>query len=86
MALAPRHTDCKKTSLLIALLILVTILRLNLQYSYFSVLIGISLEGILLAYIMLYFITNAATSIGKPLNNRAVCHFGMISYGLYLWQ
>jgi peptidoglycan/LPS O-acetylase OafA/YrhL len=76
----------KKTSGLIALLILVTILRLNLQYSYFSVLIGISLEGILLAYIMLYFITNANTSIGKLLNNRAVCHFGMISYGLYLWQ
>ncbi|MBS1800261.1 MAG: acyltransferase [Acidobacteria bacterium] len=75
-----------KISGLAALLVLVAVLRLNMQSSYFQALVGISLEGILLAYIMLYSIANPNTLIGKLLNNRVVCHFGIISYGLYLWQ
>jgi peptidoglycan/LPS O-acetylase OafA/YrhL len=48
--------------------------------------VGISLENVAIATILLYVVFRHESVPGKFLNNPIVRHIGMISYSLYLWQ
>ena len=48
--------------------------------------IGFSLENVAIAVILLYAVFRHESLLGKFLNLAPVRHFGVISYGLYLWQ
>ncbi len=48
--------------------------------------IGFSLENVAIAVILLYAVFRHESFLGKFLNLAPVRHFGVISYGLYLWQ
>jgi peptidoglycan/LPS O-acetylase OafA/YrhL len=48
--------------------------------------IGFSLENVAIAVILLYVVFRHESWIGKFLNLAPLRHFGMISYGIYLWQ
>lgn len=47
---------------------------------------GYSLEGIVISYLLLYFVTKHESVGGKILNSKLLVHIGLISYSLYLWQ
>ncbi len=48
--------------------------------------IGLTLDGLGIALILLWVIQNPDTPVGRLLNARPVVHLGLISYSLYLWQ
>ncbi len=48
--------------------------------------IGFSLENVAIAVILLYAVFRHESLFGKFLNLGPLRHFGVISYGLYLWQ
>jgi peptidoglycan/LPS O-acetylase OafA/YrhL len=48
--------------------------------------VGFSLENVAIAVILLYAVFRHESFLGKFLNLAPVRHFGVISYGLYLWQ
>jgi peptidoglycan/LPS O-acetylase OafA/YrhL len=48
--------------------------------------IGFSLENVAIAAILLYAVFRHESFVGTFLNLAPVRHFGVISYGLYLWQ
>lgn len=48
--------------------------------------IGMSLETLVIAALVLYLVRNSNGPVGKVLNSRPVVHLGLISYGVYLWQ
>ncbi len=48
--------------------------------------VGISLENLAMAVILLFAVFHHKSPIGKALNSNLLRHFGIISYSLYLWQ
>ncbi|HEY1579028.1 MAG TPA: acyltransferase [Terracidiphilus sp.] len=48
--------------------------------------VGFSLENVAIAVILLYAVFRHESLLGKFLNLAPLAHFGVISYGLYLWQ
>lgn len=48
--------------------------------------IGMSLESIAVAFIMLWIIRHPKSLLVRILSTSALCHIGTISYSLYLWQ
>jgi peptidoglycan/LPS O-acetylase OafA/YrhL len=48
--------------------------------------VGFSLENVAIAVILLYAVFRHESFLGRLLNLAPVRHFGVISYGLYLWQ
>jgi peptidoglycan/LPS O-acetylase OafA/YrhL len=48
--------------------------------------VGITLENVAIAAILLYVVFRHASLVGRFLNTRLLRHIGMISYSLYLWQ
>jgi peptidoglycan/LPS O-acetylase OafA/YrhL len=48
--------------------------------------IGITLENIAIAALLLYVVFRHESPLGRLLNLRPIRHFGMISYSLYLYQ
>jgi peptidoglycan/LPS O-acetylase OafA/YrhL len=48
--------------------------------------VGISLENVAIAIIVLYSAFRHTSLLGKILNLKWISHLGMISYSLYLWQ
>jgi peptidoglycan/LPS O-acetylase OafA/YrhL len=48
--------------------------------------IGFSSENVAIAVILLYAVSRHESFLGKFLNLAFIRHFGVISYGLYLWQ
>jgi peptidoglycan/LPS O-acetylase OafA/YrhL len=48
--------------------------------------VGFSLENVAIAVILLYAVFRHESLLGKFLNLAPLRHFGVISYGLYLWQ
>ena len=53
---------------------------------YYTMALGISLENVAIAVILLYVIFRHTSPVGIILNWRPIRHFGIISYSLYLWQ
>ena len=52
----------------------------------YSMTVGVSLENVAIAAILLYAVFHHDSFFGRILNLRPVRHMGAISYGLYLWQ
>jgi peptidoglycan/LPS O-acetylase OafA/YrhL len=48
--------------------------------------VGITLENVAIAAILLYVVFRHESLLGRFLNTRLLRHLGMISYSLYLWQ
>ena len=48
--------------------------------------IGYTLQGVCIAFLLLYFVTTPESFAGRVFNSRPAVHIGTISYGLYLWQ
>jgi peptidoglycan/LPS O-acetylase OafA/YrhL len=48
--------------------------------------VGITLENVAIAAILLYVVFRHESLLGRFLNTRLLRHVGMISYSLYLWQ
>lgn len=48
--------------------------------------IGISLENAAIASLLVFVVFRHESLLGRFLNMRWICHLGMISYSLYLWQ
>lgn len=48
--------------------------------------IGYTLQGISIAFVMLYLIFRPRGFWGRIMNSKVIVHIGFISYGLYLWQ
>lgn len=49
-------------------------------------LVGLSLEGLAVTFLLLYTIRYPARALGRVLNWAPVVHLGTISYSVYLWQ
>lgn len=67
------------------LFILDPLLVLRFRGSY-SLVVGMTLEGVSICLITLHVVTRAKTLPGRILNTPALRHIGVISYSLYLWQ
>jgi peptidoglycan/LPS O-acetylase OafA/YrhL len=52
----------------------------------YSLLIGMTLEGISICLITIYVVKRPGTLPGRVLNTPLLRHIGVISYSLYLWQ
>jgi peptidoglycan/LPS O-acetylase OafA/YrhL len=52
----------------------------------YTLLIGMTLEGVSICVITLYVVKRPETVPGRILNTPVVRHIGVISYSLYLWQ
>jgi peptidoglycan/LPS O-acetylase OafA/YrhL len=61
------------------------LLDLRFRGSY-SMLIGMTLEGISICLITVYVVRRPETFPGRVLNTPILRHIGVISYSLYLWQ
>ena len=48
--------------------------------------IGLTLEGLCIALLLIWFTCQPMGAIGRALNQPIVVHVGLISYSLYLWQ
>lgn len=55
-------------------------------YGRYSLLFGMTLEGVCISAFTVAVVTRPATLAGRLLNTRALRHLGVISYSLYLWQ
>ena len=55
-------------------------------YARYSLLLGMTLEGIAISVFTLAVVSRPATLAGKFLNLAPLRHLGVISYSLYLWQ
>jgi peptidoglycan/LPS O-acetylase OafA/YrhL len=67
------------------LFLLDPLLVLRFRGSY-SLVVGMTLEGVSISLITLYVVTRAKTLPGRVLNTPTLRHIGVISYSLYLWQ
>jgi peptidoglycan/LPS O-acetylase OafA/YrhL len=52
----------------------------------FTLLVGMTLEGVSICVITLYVVKRPETVPGRILNTPVLRHIGVISYSLYLWQ
>jgi peptidoglycan/LPS O-acetylase OafA/YrhL len=52
----------------------------------FHLALGVTVEAICISHIVLYSVSNKDNVWGRVLSNRVLCHFGIISYSIYLWQ
>lgn len=66
-------------------LVIVPILQSRFRGSY-GLVIGFTLNAICLSQILLYVVRVPHSPLGRVLNTRVLCHLGVISYSLYLWQ
>ena len=48
--------------------------------------VGMSVEGVCIAILLLWLVRNPASRAGRALNTRPLVFIGSISYSLYLWQ
>jgi peptidoglycan/LPS O-acetylase OafA/YrhL len=55
-------------------------------YARYSLLFGMTLEGIAISLVTLYVVKRPDTLYGRVLNTPILRHIGVISYSLYLWQ
>ena len=55
-------------------------------HGYYSLSSGMTLQAICISVVLVYFVRKPQTLVGRWLNNPAVRHMGVISYGLYLWN
>ena len=55
-------------------------------YGGFTLLVGMTLEGVSICVITLYVVKQPGTVPGRILNTPVLRHIGVISYSLYLWQ
>lgn len=53
---------------------------------YYMLPFGYTLEGIVISYLLLYFVRKPKSLGGAILNSKLLVHIGLISYSLYLWQ
>lgn len=67
------------------LLIVSPALRLWLRGGY-DLPIGYTLDAALIALLMAYLMQRPGGAIGRILNSRLLCHVGVLSYSLYIWQ
>lgn len=51
-----------------------------------TLVVGMTSQGVCCAIVILYAITHAQTPFGRFLNHPVARHIGVISYSLYLWQ
>jgi peptidoglycan/LPS O-acetylase OafA/YrhL len=52
----------------------------------YTITIGMTIEGLAIATLLLWAVERADSPVGKVLNSRVFVHIGIISYSLYLWQ
>jgi peptidoglycan/LPS O-acetylase OafA/YrhL len=55
-------------------------------YGGFTLLVGMTLEGVSICVVTLYVVKQPRTVPGRILNTPILRHIGVISYSLYLWQ
>jgi peptidoglycan/LPS O-acetylase OafA/YrhL len=55
-------------------------------YGGFTLLIGMTVEGVSICMITIYVVKRPGTLPGRVLNTPVLRHIGVISYSLYLWQ
>jgi peptidoglycan/LPS O-acetylase OafA/YrhL len=55
-------------------------------FAAYSLLVGMTLEGVSICVITLYVVKRPETLPGRILNTRVLRHIGVVSYSLYLWQ
>lgn len=76
----------RKDSAFFALILLFAVVHTNNKNFIMTQLFGLSVEALLLAYLIFFAIANASSRGGRLLNHSALRHIGVISYSLYLWQ
>ena len=54
--------------------------------NYYSLPIGITLDGISIALFLVWCARNPQSIVGRFLNFKPIAHIGLISYSLYIWQ
>jgi peptidoglycan/LPS O-acetylase OafA/YrhL len=55
-------------------------------HGYYKLPLGLGLDNLAIAYLVLYVVRNPNSVIGRVLNHQVIAHIGVISYSLYLWQ
>lgn len=48
--------------------------------------LGYTLRALLISFVLLYVVKRPLSAPGRVLNYGPICHLGVISYSLYLWQ
>lgn len=60
---------------------------LELRYqNYWDFPIGFTVNGICIAFFLLWCVRNPETIVGRFLNSRPMMHIGVLSYSIYIWQ
>jgi len=54
--------------------------------NYYTLPIGITLDGISIALFLVWCTRNPASIAGRVLNFKPIVHIGLISYSIYIWQ
>jgi peptidoglycan/LPS O-acetylase OafA/YrhL len=52
----------------------------------YDITVGLSLNALAIALILLWVVRHPESLLGRALSARVVCHIGVLSYSLYLWQ
>jgi len=65
--------------------VLSPILQAHFRGSY-TLVVGLTLNAICMSQVLLYVVHVPDSALGWVLNTRVLCHLGVISYSLYLWQ
>jgi peptidoglycan/LPS O-acetylase OafA/YrhL len=66
-------------------LFLSPVLQARFRGSY-ALVFGLTLNALCLSQILLYVVRVPRSRVGRVLNSPALCHLGVISYSVYLWQ
>lgn len=54
--------------------------------NYYTLPIGITLDGISISLFLIWCARNAQSAVGKFLNWAPIVHIGVVSYSIYIWQ
>jgi peptidoglycan/LPS O-acetylase OafA/YrhL len=65
---------------------LVMSLLLTQRVPYYLNTVGLSLEGLCIALLLIWFVCRPEGGMGRVLNTPVLVHVGLISFSLYLWQ
>lgn len=54
--------------------------------NYWNFPLGFTVNGLAIAFFLLWCVRNPSSAIGRVLNARPVVHIGVLSYSIYIWQ
>lgn len=68
-----------------AVMLLCNLLSARFQ-NYFDLTVGFTINGIAIAFFLLWCTRNPTSAVGRILNCKPIVHIGILSYSIYLWQ